>query len=299
MKTSGPSPVVLPEVLRYATFTTDPNAGNPAGVVLDAHGLTTETMQDIARDVGYSETAFAVRDILGIRVRYFSPLTEVDFCGHATIALACAYAARHGTGTVTFATNAGAIPVTTKTWDGHVTATLTSAPPRVAALTPATLTELLIALRWRPDDLDNHLPAKVAWAGNWHPILAAATPERLANLDYDSDVLTATMRAYGWTTIQLVHRTAPDEYTARNPFPIGGVFEDPATGSAAAALGGYLREQDLVRAPATITVHQGHYINQPSTIHVHIPPTGGIHVTGAAVDIPKNTSETGAEWAAS
>src|SRR4051794_20270428 len=101
----------MAEVLRYAAFTTSPDGGNPAGVVLDAAGLDDVAMQAIAADVGYSETAFltgpavvpagAGRDEAdpGARhvvVRYFSPLAEVPFCGHATIATAVAHAERHG-----------------------------------------------------------------------------------------------------------------------------------------------------------------------------------------------------------
>src|SRR3954466_13499297 len=81
-----------PTVLRYAAFTDDPSAGNPAGVVLDAGGMSPEEMQAIAAEVGYSESAFvesAERD-REYTVRYYSPLAEVAFCGHATIAAAVA-----------------------------------------------------------------------------------------------------------------------------------------------------------------------------------------------------------------
>ena len=57
------------------------------------------------------------------------------------------------------------------------------------------------------------------------------------------------MAARDWTTIQLVHREGPDRFRSRNPFPPGGVVEDPATGAAAAAFGGYLRELGRSRSP--------------------------------------------------
>ena len=78
----------MPEILRYAAFTDRPGGGNPAGVVLDASGLDDAAMQTIAAEVGYSETAFATEAPDGaLTVRYFTPKTEVTFCGHATIAL--------------------------------------------------------------------------------------------------------------------------------------------------------------------------------------------------------------------
>lgn len=81
-----------PHVRRYAAFSDDPTGGNPAGVVLEAAHLTEERLQQVAAEVGYSETAFVTgpieRDGSGaIPIRYFAPEGEVDFCGHATIAL--------------------------------------------------------------------------------------------------------------------------------------------------------------------------------------------------------------------
>lgn len=85
------------DILRYVAFSTDPLGGNPAGVVLDAAGIDEATMASTAAEVGYSETAFAVPRVDGaLDIRYFSPRTEVPFCGHATIATAVAHAHRHG-----------------------------------------------------------------------------------------------------------------------------------------------------------------------------------------------------------
>ena len=72
----------MTDVLRYVAFSDRPDGGNPAGVVLDAAGLSDAEMLRIAADLGYSETAF----VDGEDIRYFSPLAEVPFCGHATIA---------------------------------------------------------------------------------------------------------------------------------------------------------------------------------------------------------------------
>ncbi|MEU8004360.1 PhzF family phenazine biosynthesis isomerase [Catellatospora sp. NPDC049111] len=275
------------EILRYAAFSADPAGGNPAGVVLDASTLDDAAMLAIAADVGYSETAFLVPRGGGrFTVRYFSPLAEVDFCGHATIASAAAYAERHGAGPLTFDTNAGTVEVSTAVAaDGTATATLTSVAPRTAPIAESDLAALLDVLGWSAAELDPALPPRLAYAGNWHPILAAATRQRLSDLDYDMAVLGELMARRAWTTVDLVWRESADVFHARNPFPPGGVVDDPATGAAAAAFGGYLRELGAVTPPAAITVHQGVDMGRPSLLTVGIgpDPAGGIAVSGAAV----------------
>ncbi len=164
-----------PDILRYSAFTTDPAGGNPAGVVLDAAGMDAAAMQAVAAEVGYSESAFLVNKGSGVvDVRYFSPLAEVPFCGHATIATAVAHAVRNGCGLLRFMTPAGEVPVQTVEGPDGITATLVSVPTRTTELTGDDLAELLAALGWAAADLDPALPPRVAFAGAWHPVIAAA-----------------------------------------------------------------------------------------------------------------------------
>ena len=95
------------------------------------------------------------------------------------------------------------------------------------------------------------------------------------------------MAEQGWrATVAVVARIGEGEFEARNPFPPGGVREDPATGSAAAALGGYLRALGLVDPPARVTVRQGRHVGRPGLLTVDIPAgDGGIAVSGRAVPI--------------
>ena len=218
-------------------------------------------------------------------MRYFSPLAEVPFCGHATIATGVAWADRHGPGTLRLATASGAVGLDVRDEGGRPVATLTSVAPRVEPLADDDLAEALAALGWRREELDPALPPRVAWAGAAHPVLAAVTRGRLADLSYDVDRLGALMAARDWTTVQLVWREDATTFHARDPFPPGGVVEDPATGAAAAALGAYLRELALVDPPATLTIHQGDDLGRPSLLRVDVPPEGGIRVSGTAVPL--------------
>jgi PhzF family phenazine biosynthesis protein len=277
---------LAPPVLRYAAFTADPAGGNPAGVVLDAGGMSAEEMQAVAAEVGYSETAFVVPGggSGAFTVRYYSPLAEVPFCGHATIAAGVALAESGNRGDILFQTRSGPVPV--RTTADPPTATLSSVEPRVLPLDPGDLDDLLAALGWSAGDLDPALPPRIAYAGAHHPVLAASTRTRLRELDYDFVRLQRLMLDRGWTTVQLVWRESPDRFHARDPFPVGGVVEDPATGAAAAAFGAYLRELGLVTPPATVTIVQGEDLGRPGLLTVHIPEgTGGIDVTGTAVRI--------------
>ncbi len=275
------------DVFRYAAFSSDPAGGNPAGVVLDARGATDAEMQAIAAEVGFSETAFlSPRSGGDFGVRYFSPLAEVPFCGHATIAIGAAFAEQHGAGEMVLDTRAGIVKLSTSVTDGVVTATLVSVATRTASLDPADLAAILAALDWSADDLDTGLPPRVAYGGAWHPIIAARSRERLAALTYDFKALATLMAARDWTTVDLVWRAGPTVFYARNPFPPGGIVEDPATGAAAAAFGGYLRETALVEVPITITIHQGDDFGRPSILTVFISADdAGIAVTGTAVEI--------------
>jgi PhzF family phenazine biosynthesis protein len=288
-------------LLRLAAFTTDPNGGNPAGVWIGDAFPPEDTMLGIAADVGYSETAFLTPDgetgTGRFRVRYFSPLAEVPFCGHATIASGVALAdlglattaAGGGTpgGRLVLETNGGPVAVAVEPGDDGLTrASLTSVAPWVREPEPWLLDGALELLGWRAGELDPGLPPAVAFAGVKHLILAAAERARLERLDYPFEPVKALMLRADLTTIQLVWRETADRFRARDPFPVGGMVEDPATGAAAAALGAYLRERGEIVPPATFEVIQGVEMGRPSRITVSVVPgETGVRVAGTAVPI--------------
>ncbi|WP_329456704.1 PhzF family phenazine biosynthesis isomerase [Streptomyces sp. NBC_01497] len=278
------------DILRYAAFSSDPRGGNPAGVVLDASAHDDAGMLAVAAEVGYSETAFVTAGDPAKRrftLRYFSPLAEVGFCGHATVATAVALAERVGPGELVFETPVGEIPVLTSTGPGGtVRATLTSVATRSRPARDDELDATLQALGWAREDLDPALPPHVAFAGNDHLVLAAASRARLGDLAYDFDALAGVMRGHGWTTVHLVWRESPTLFHARDPFPVGGVVEDPATGAAAAAFGGYLRALGLVPGALAITVRQGEDMGRPGELLVEVDASDPrVRVSGEAVPL--------------
>ncbi|MEE1738478.1 PhzF family phenazine biosynthesis isomerase [Streptomyces sp. BE147] len=284
----SPASAALPDVLRYTAFSGDPDGGNPAGVVLDASGLDGAAMLAAAAELGYSESAFLTERTgdAAYTVRYFSPKAEVPFCGHATVAAAIALADRDGPGDLVFTTAAGPVPVTVVREGDELRATLTSVEPHITDIGPADLAEALAALDWPAADLDPALPPRIAYAGARHLVVAAASRERLADLHYDFARLEALMHRLDLTTLQLVWRESGSVFHVRDPFPVGGVVEDPATGAAAAAFGAYVRDRGLVPDDAVLTLHQGTDMGRPGTLTVELREGDArIRVTGTGTRI--------------
>lgn len=279
-------PVTKGSLYRLAAFTSTPAGGNPAGVWMGDVLPGEEEMQSIAATVGFSETAFVSPTTGVVRtVRYFSPEAEVSFCGHATIATGVVLGDTSGNDTYRLSTSVGEVSVAVSGEAGHREASLTSVEPMYQGATTSLVADALATLGWRHDDLDASIPPVRAYAGAWHLVLAVSSAERLAHLQYDFTALKTLMLREGFTTLQLVWRESPTLFHARNPFPVGGVVEDPATGAAAAAFGGYLRGAALVQAPVTILIRQGDAMGRPSRLVVDIPMSGGIIVTGTAVQL--------------
>ncbi|PSN19418.1 phenazine biosynthesis protein PhzF [filamentous cyanobacterium CCP5] len=271
---------------RLAAFTTDPQGGNPAGVWVGEALPDAATMQRIAAEVGYSETAFVAPPQGSDRlIRYYSPQAEVSFCGHATIATGVVLGELSGEGTYRLATTVGEVPVNVYRRGDQLEAALTSVEPSYEPADSALVDSALAALHWSRGDLDAAISPVRAYGGAWHLVLAVSSLDRLNRLKYDFEALKEVMLQAGLTTLQLVHREDWHLFHARNPFPVGGVVEDPATGAAAAALGGYLRDAGLVSAPTTLNIRQGEAMGRPSRLTVEIPAIGGIIVSGTAVKI--------------
>ena len=271
---------------RLSAFTKNPEGGNPAGVWIGDLLPSEEEMQRIAAEVGFSETAFIAPSVGKKRIiRYFSPEVEIPFCGHATIASGVVLAESNGDGVYHLDTKIGKIPVNVESKGRFKQASLTSIGTKFARASDDLLDQILTALNWKRDDLDGSIPPAIAHAGNWHLVIAASTKERLDDLSYDFEQLKIIMQANDLVTLQLVWRESDACFHSRNPFPIGGVVEDPATGSAAASLGGYLRDAELVDVPKTITIKQGEVMGRPSKLVVQIPDEGGIVVSGIAVHL--------------
>lgn len=281
------------KIQRIAAFSRDGAGGNPAGVVICPALPDAAMMQAIAKDVGYSETAFAAPatdgpamdgpGATGWRVRYFAPEVEVPFCGHATIALGAALAWEHGDGLHILHLNDGMISVESHRCGHTAIAALQSPPTHSHPADPALVADALALFGYTAADLDLRIPPAIVQSGGRFLVLALNSRERLAAMQYDMTAGQSLMVEAGILTIMLVYARTPQVFDSRNPFASGGIYEDPATGAATAAFAGYLRDINWPHQ-GMIDLIQGEDMGMPSHLRAEISPDRGssIRVSGHA-----------------
>jgi len=270
-------------VLKIAAFSDGSTGGNPAGVMIASQFPADSEMQRIAAELGFSETVFAFPDGAGWRARYFSPESEVPFCGHATIALGAALALEHGDGVFALSLNQADITVEGRR-DGDTIAAALQSPPTRSQPAPEPLVQAALKLfGYTPQDLDTRIPPALAHGGADHLVLALKSREKLAAMQYDLNAGRELMNKAGLVTIFLAYAQTDRLFHTRNPFASGGVYEDPATGAATAAFAGYLRDLGWPHGCA-IDIVQGEDMGMRSRLRAEIPPAPGasIKVSGTA-----------------
>ena len=265
-------------VLRLAAFSQNGQGGNPAGVAFYDAMPSAEEMMSIAKEVGYSETAFLVKQNDGWRVRYFAPEMEIPFCGHATIALGAALGERFGEGTYKLILNSSEISVSAKKSANGMSATLQS-PETWSQEAPQDFVEKVLAgFQLTQNQLNADFPIRLAGAGAKHLILFVKDRATLANMKYEFEPVRALMMEEGLITISLLWQESDVVIHSRNPFAAGGVYEDPATGAAAAALAGYLRDINW-NGKNEFTILQGEDMGVPSRLNVSFTDKTGESVS--------------------
>lgn len=266
-------------VLRIAAFSHNGNGGNPAGVAFYDSMPSDEEMLKVAKEVGYSETAFLVKQGYDWRVRYFAPELEIPFCGHATIALGAVLGERFGEDQYELILNDAQISVRAERSNtGEFVATLNSAKTFSEEAPKEYVDNVLAGFHLSRDDLDPAFPVRFANAGAKHLILVLKDRKTLADMKYEFDPVRTLMMEQGLITISLLWPESEEVFHSRNAFASGGVYEDPATGAAAAALAGYLRDIGW-QGNSTFTILQGEDMGSPSRLKVSYSPEPGSSVS--------------------
>ncbi|WP_277553257.1 PhzF family phenazine biosynthesis protein [Halobaculum limi] len=283
-------------------FTHDPTAGNAAGVVPDADGLATDQMQAIARELAVSETAFLLPSSeADRRVRYFSPTTEIDLCGHATIA---SHARLFETGVIdagthSLETNVGVIDVEV-TDEGRVWMTQNDPTIYEVEVDYDRLGRVLGVDDNAFRDVGADLPVAYATSGLPFLVVPVNFLEHLGKMAPDFDAVAALADEHDAAGVYAFTFDAlgPEATVHGRCFvPGSGIDEDPVTGTASGACGAYLdhfgafRGGDASDAPGTPTgpgestgtpeelvFEQGHFLDRPGRVRVRA--TGGPPVVG-------------------
>ncbi|USZ69145.1 PhzF family phenazine biosynthesis protein [Halorussus salilacus] len=258
-------------------FTDEPFAGNAAGVVPDAEDLSDAQMQAVANELAVSETAFfSESDDADRRIRYFTPTTEVDLCGHATIA-SHAHLLDEGVvdpGTHTLETNVGVLDIEVRE-DGTVWMTQDDPEIREVDLDYERVAGALgidhAALR----DVGADLPLAVSSTGLPFLVVPVNFLEHVSGMDPDLgeiEAISEELDAAGIYAFTFDALEADSALHARMFAPAAGVPEDPVTGTASGACGAYLREFRAFdgELPEEMRFEQGHFVDRPGYVRVRV-----------------------------
>lgn len=287
-------------------FTDTPLRGNPLAVFPDPQGLDAPTMQALAREMNLSETTFVFPSAVATRqVRFFTPAAEIPLAGHPTIGTWWLLAElgslpglpRDGLTRLTQETGRGVLPVDLTLAGGRPTAvTMTQALP-VFGATIADLAALGAALGADRRAIADQPAPEVVSTALPQLMVPLRSREALTRLPSGGAgaALADVLRRFGTDCAMLYVLVGTGEVTAycRMFAPGLGVPEDPATGSAAGALGAHLVRRGVVRpegGTAVMTFDQGLEIGRASRIRVAVvvDATGaitGVQVGGAAVRV--------------
>jgi PhzF family phenazine biosynthesis protein len=285
-------------------FTTTPLTGNPAGVVMDAHGLNDGQMQAIAREMAHPETAFVLppsSHAADLRIRWFSPAVEIPLCGHATVGAFHALAesglqgmAAVGSYAFRLETLSGILPVRV---EKGVDGTEVSFGLPVPEFTRAGQYKLDVmrVLNVPLEEFDSHFPIVIA-GDLFVPVkrlhtLFGMKPNMSALEQFLSN---RKMRGLCVFTQETVERSSA--FHSRFFAPHLGINEDPVTGSANGPLAAYLFERGALDASEErleVVGEQGDAIGRPGRVRVRLTVHGAqvmtVEIGGRAVTIMEGT----------
>lgn len=292
------------QLYQVDAFTKDLFRGNPAGVVLGASGLTDSKMQDIARELNNSETAFVFEtpdnEEYDVEVRYFTPTTEVPICGHATIAAHYVRACEKNLSSsqVIQKTKAGILPVQIIRHDNDYTIVMTQGTVEFGnPIEGKQRDALLAALNIGPNELDERCPIQAVSTGHSKVMVGIKSLGVLNGLKPNMSLLSEISNSIGCNGyfVFTFDSKKPDILTNGRMFaPAIGINEDPVTGNANGPLGAYIVHHKLVDISGntlSFKAQQGEAIKRPGVVDVRVDIENGepvkVRVGGEAIIVFK------------
>ena len=282
-------------VLHYDAFTDQPGKGNPAGIVLNAGGLSDEQMLAAATAVGFNETVFITpSSAADLRLRYFTPGQEMNLCGHATVASVFMLdeQGRVSSDKLLIETRAGNLPVSLNRETGRTQIGMQQAPYREENFN-GSLSALADAVGLTEEDLDEQYPVVYGSTGNWTVLLPVKHLDAFRKMRPDNrrfpEILTQNPRASVHPfCMETIHPEA-SMHGRHFSSPFSGTVEDPVTGTASGVMGMYYQKHIEKNAPGgkpgEILVEQGQETGRDGIVRVCLPdrPSDAVRIYGTAV----------------
>jgi trans-2,3-dihydro-3-hydroxyanthranilate isomerase len=266
-------------------FTDEPLTGNQLGVFTDARDLTETEMQSLARELGFSETVFVLPPAVAnadVRIRIFTPTTELPFAGHPTLGSAFVLGAPLQKVVIRLETGAGVVPVALERDGAQIVFGRMEQPIPVwePVPDPAPILAALGVAR-------SPLPVERYDLGPGHVYVALRSPDAVAQLDPDLGALARATR----DGVNCFAHVGGVRWKTRMFAPNHGVAEDPATGSAAGPLAVHLARHGRIGFGEQIEISQGAEIARPSTLYARVDGADGaiehVEVGGSAVVVAR------------
>lgn len=267
-------------VFHYDAFTNKPNMGNPAGIVLEADGLTEEDMQRIAEKVGFNETSFVLSsEVADIRMRYFTPGFEMDLCGHGTVGTIYALRERgllEEKTNLTIETKAGILPIQIgANENGETFIKMRQAAPQFKDFA-GSKEELAHSIGLEVTDLDASVPIVYGSTGNWTVIVPIKNLDACERMKPKNEAFPSVLKEIPKASIHPVCLETYDEQVQMHgrhfSSPYSGTIEDPVTGTASGVMGAYYAtylEKDFDHELELI-IEQGQEINKDGRVTVYV-----------------------------
>lgn len=285
-------------VHHYDAFSSKPNEGNPAGVVVESSHLTESDMQSIAYQVGFNETVFICQsEIADIRLRYFTPGHEINLCGHATMAALFCLRSRGLLGDkvqLTIETNVGVLPIgLSSDEDQSLHIRMKQDHPRFVAF-DGEVDALACAIGLQKEELSGDLPIVYGSTGAWTLLVPIKKLDSFQRMVPDQSAFPGILTHNPKSSIHpfCMETINSDAFMHARHFssPYSGTIEDPVTGTASGVMGAYyLKYINKDIDSAVFVVEQGQEIGRDGRVKVEVLRTNfqqmDVYVSGTAVFI--------------
>ncbi|WP_454190101.1 PhzF family phenazine biosynthesis isomerase [Paenibacillus sp. Marseille-Q7038] len=267
------------KVLHYDAFSSKPNKGNPAGVVLDADDLDEESMQSIAKSVGFNETVFMLRSKKAdVRLRYFTPGHEINLCGHATIAamycLKTVGVLNEDQNKIEIETNVGVLSIFFETRNGEHFIKMKQDIPQFTPF-QGSISKLAESIGITEEDIDATMPIVYGSTGTWTLLLPIKNVHSFSKMKPNNSMFPEILIQNSKASIHPFSLETIDEHAfmhARHfSSPYSGTIEDAITGTASGVMGAYYLtylNQDV--SEVNFLVEQGQEVGREGNVWVTV-----------------------------